>query len=401
MDPFSTSYYKLQKTLFSICGAWPYQNNRISIILRITFITLTLVFLLIPEVLSLLKNLEDFDFIMTMLPMLSGSVMGFSKGLIIFGYNDEVKKLMDGLQKDWQDLCYEESELLIIKRYAKAGRLITIILAVSIFMAAFSVYLVSCIAPVMDLILPLNESRNYELIFPGDFYVHTDRYFFLFLTLEFSALVCIAHLIVTVDSWYMVLTLHCCGLFVVLSQRLEKLSVRTFKAKRYQVMPENTVINEDRMIYSSLKKCIQLHLRSIKYGEQINSMFNVSLFVDVTAGIFIASASAVKFVLSTKDTGQRIKYGSIYITQTGRIFFNTLPGQLIYDHSSQVYLAASQSKWYELPEKSKKMLIMIMMRSLKPCEYVVAGMFSLNIELFSMVTRTCLSYCTIMLSTQN
>ncbi|XP_066586757.1 odorant receptor 10-like isoform X2 [Prorops nasuta] len=363
MDVFNTTYYKVQKRFLSICGGWPYELNRISTTSRIMFITISLVFLIIPEVLSLFKNLQDFDFVMTMLPILCGSVMGLCKGLIIFGYNDEVKKLMDGLQKDWQDLCYEESELLILKKYAKTGKQVTVTIA-------------------------------------GDFYVHTDKYFFLVLTMELYGLVCVCHLIVTVDSWYVVLTFHCCGLFMVLSQRLEKLSDWTFKAKGHHMMQENMAINEDRIIHLALKKCIQLHLRSVKYGEQINSMFNVSLFVDVTAGIFIASASAVKFVLSTDDPSQRIKYGAIYLTQTGRIFFNTLPGQLIYDHSSQVYIAASQSKWYNLPDKYKKMLIMIMMRSLRPCEFIVAEMITLNIELFSMVTRTCLSYSTIMLSTQ-
>ncbi|XP_066586758.1 uncharacterized protein [Prorops nasuta] len=340
MDVFNTTYYKVQKRFLSICGGWPYELNRISTTSRIMFITISLVFLIIPEVLSLFKNLQDFDFVMTMLPILCGSVMGLCKGLIIFGYNDEVKKLMDGLQKDWQDLCYEESELLILKKYAKTGKQVTVTIAVFTYTAVLATYLLSCIAPVMDLVIPLNESRTYALIFPGDFYVHTDKYFFLVLTMELYGLVCVCHLIVTVDSWYVVLTFHCCGLFMVLSQRLEKLSDWTFKAKGHHMMQENMAINEDRIIHLALKKCIQLHLRSVKYGEQINSMFNVSLFVDVTAGIFIASASAVKFVLSTDDPSQRIKYGAIYLTQTGRIFFNTLPGQLIYDHSSQVYIAA-------------------------------------------------------------
>ncbi|XP_066586755.1 odorant receptor Or2-like isoform X2 [Prorops nasuta] len=401
MDGFNSSYYKELKTLMSICGAWPYQSKSSSRNLRIIFLIGIIGFILLPEVVAFFTNLDDFDFIISVLPILSGGIMGIGKGFMIICHIEEIKTLLDKLQQDWEYFKQEESELLIIQRYAKIGRLITIAYTVSIYMALMSTYLVSYIAPVMDLILPLNESRNYVLIFPGDFYVHTNKHFFLILTMEFYGMVCSAHVIATIDALYMTLTLHCCGLFTVLSQRLEKLNIRDFEAKRYQAMQEDAVNTKDKMIYFQLKNCIKLHLKSIEYGEQLNTTFNIALLTDVAAGVFVASASAVKFVMSNGDTSQRIKYGSLYVTQSGRIFFNNLPGQLLFDHSSQIYLAASKSKWYQFPEKSKKLLIMIMMRSLKPCEFVVAGMITLNIELFSMVTRTCLSYCTIMLSTQN
>ncbi|XP_066586816.1 odorant receptor Or1-like [Prorops nasuta] len=252
-------------------------------------------------------------------------------------------------------------------------------------MALMSTCLGSYIAPMLDLILPLNESRNYVLIFPGDFYVHTNKHFFLILTMEFYGIACAAHILAAIDALYMTLTLHCCGLFTVLSHKLEKLNIRDYEAKRHQAMEEDALTTIDQMIYFELKTCIKLHLKSIRYGEQLNSTFKVALFSDVAAGVFVASASAVKFVMSNDDPSERIKYGSLSVVQTGRIFFNALPGQLLIDHSSQIYVSACKGKWYELPERSKKLLIMIMMRSLNPSEFVVAGIITLNIQLFIMV----------------
>ncbi|XP_066586817.1 uncharacterized protein [Prorops nasuta] len=127
MDHFNNSHYKELKTLLTICGAWPYQNNFTSRILKIIFFTGIMGFILLPEVVALFTNLHDFDLVISVLPLLSGGVMGISKEFIIINNIDEIRRLLDVLQQDWEDFKKEESELSIIKKYAKTGRLITIV----------------------------------------------------------------------------------------------------------------------------------------------------------------------------------------------------------------------------------------------------------------------------------
>ncbi|XP_066592388.1 odorant receptor Or2-like isoform X2 [Prorops nasuta] len=315
---------------------------------------------------------------MACLPLLNGAIIGFCKGIILFKNVKKIKILLDKLQRDWEYFDCEESELSIIKRYAEKAKQVTFLYSA------------------MDLILPLNESRPRVLIFPGDFYVRTENNFFLIVTMEWYGVVCATHLLLTVDSLYMTLMLHSCGLFAVLNHRLENLK-KNMKHKR--LLPDNTV--EDETTYLYLKNCIKLHSENIKYAERLNSVFNAAFFTDIAFGVFLASAAAFKFVISIGDSNQLIKYGSLYFVQSGRIFFYCFPGQLLLDHSISVNMAASRSKWYELSEKSKKLLMILMMRGVQPTGFVVAKVFTMNIELFSKVTRTCLSYCTIMLSIQD
>ncbi|XP_066581927.1 uncharacterized protein [Prorops nasuta] len=257
MNLFKSSYYKVQKTLLSLCGAWPYQTNRYHLTLRIIFLNGVIIFMLVPQMIVLLKNPHDFDFIMACLPMLSGSIMAFSKGVILFRTINEIKMLFEELQRDWKYFGDVELDLVIIKRYAKRGKLITVIYTFSVYTLVICYYLVSLVAPTMDLLLPLNESRQRVLIFPGDFYGHSDDHFFVILTMEWYGTLCVAHLVLTVDALYMTFMLHACGMFAVLSERLERLKIQDFDDEKYRLL-------QDQKIYLYLTNCVKLHLKIIK-----------------------------------------------------------------------------------------------------------------------------------------
>ncbi|XP_066581934.1 odorant receptor Or2-like [Prorops nasuta] len=386
MDFFDSSYYKVQKALLTLSGAWPYQDNNCK-----SFFS---------RLINIQNNLNSFDAFMECLPLFTGSIICFCKGCFLY-FND-IKILLEDLKEDWKYCEYSEAELAIIKEYAELSKLITIIHASSMQLMVASYYISSCVSPVLDLVLPLNESRPRTAIFPGDLYVHTEGHFFLILTIEYCGMVTTGYYASTFDSLYITLMLHTCAMFDVLSQKLEAIKINDFDNKRYKLPQGNTaLVSKDEMIHLHLTECVKLHLRCIKYAERLNSKFSVSFIPDLFLGVLLASASAYKFVTSINDLDQLLQHGMIYLTQTLRIFAAGFIGQLLSDHSNYVNYAACNNRWYELPEKSKKLLLILMMRSFKPSQFFVAKLFRLNIDLFSKVTRTCLSYCTVMLSIQN
>ncbi|XP_066582086.1 odorant receptor Or2-like [Prorops nasuta] len=397
MDFFDSSYYTVQKALLIGCGAWPFQKKNCKhLILRIIFLNGPVFFILLPEAINLLKSFQGFDYIMACLPLISGSVMGLFKAYVLYFNADSVKILFKELRRDWEYYAHVEDEYSIIKKYAKAGRLSTISYAGSI-QIVIMVYLASCcVSPVLDIVLPLNESRPRTTINPGNLYVHTDSYFFVIILMEWYGMATASYLIYTFDSLYMTFMLHTCGMFAALSDRLQKLKMNDFHKKEYKLAK-----NPDEMIYLHLINCIKLHLRCIKFAERLNSTFNLPFIVDLFFGALIAIASAVQFVISINDYDQRLKYGMLYSTQTMRIFVTSFPGQLLIDHSNYVNVAAYNNEWYEFPEKSKQLLLIFLMRSVQPTEFVVAKMFTMNTDLFNKISRACISYCTVMLSVQN
>ncbi|XP_066581930.1 odorant receptor 67c-like [Prorops nasuta] len=384
MDIFSSSHLKVQKTILSVCGAWPYQSNRTHIILQMIFLNGAIVFMLVPETVAFLKNLKDFDFLMRCLPMLCASILASCKGVVLFQSINKTRILLDEVRQDWEDFGHVDIEFSIVQKYAKKAKQITVFYASGYYFMVICYYLMPCVATLMDHIVPLNESRQRELIYPGDFYVHTDEHFFVILTMEWYGIVTAGHLVLTLDTLYITLMFHTCGMFAVLCNRLENLNNQIFETSKYQLRQDNTAcINQDKMIYLYLTECVKLHLKCIKYAEHLNSTMNVAFFTDVAFGVLVGSAAAVKFVLSINDPNERVIYGSLYINQSIRIFINCFPGQLLIDHSNYVKIAASKNKWYELPENSKKLLLLMMMRSVKSTAFVVANMFTMNFDLFS------------------
>ncbi|XP_066590252.1 odorant receptor Or2-like [Prorops nasuta] len=398
MNLFNSSYYKVQKTFLTLCGAWPYHTNYIYLFLRIIFITGAVFFMVVPEMIVMVRNLTNYDVIMSCLPMLTGSLVGFCKGIVLFYNSHKVKILWEELSQDWKTL--KPKDLSIIEGYAEKGRLVSIAYACCIYSLVICYYLLSFVSPALDIILPLNESRHRTLIFPGEFYVRTDDHFFLFLTMEFCGILCAAHLLLTLDTLYMTLMLHSCGMFVVLSRRLEKVKIKKFGDKIDPTIKNNLTTIQDQQIYFSLSECIKLHLKCIKFGERLNSTFGAAFVTDLAFGVLGTSTSAVKFVLSINEPNQRLRYGLLYVVQSIRIFCNSFPGQLLSDYSRDVKLAMLKSEWYKFPEQSKKLLLVLMIRVDRPIEFTVGKVFTMNVRFFTMVTRTCLSYCTVMLSAQ-
>ncbi|XP_066581933.1 odorant receptor 10-like [Prorops nasuta] len=336
---------------------------------------------------------------MACLPFFTASIICAWKGHLLYFKGNGVKILLEDIKRDWEYYGHVETDCWIIKKYANLGKQITIIYASSMQLVVTCYYISSCVSPVLDIILPMNETRTRTLILPGDFYVHTEEYFFFILTMEWYGMVVTAYYTYAFDSLYITLMLHICGMFTVLSQKLETLKVNHFESKKYKLLRGN--ITSDEIIYHHLTECIKLHLRCIEFAERLNSTFSVAFIPDLFLGVLFASASAFKFVTSINDYDQQIQSGMLYLTQTLRIFATSFLGQLLIDHSRHVSYSACGNRWYELPEKSKKLLLLIMMRSIKPTQFIVAKIFTLNIDLFSKITRTVLSYCTVMLSVQN
>ncbi|XP_066590245.1 odorant receptor 10-like [Prorops nasuta] len=401
MDLFNSPYCKVQKAFLVVCGAWPYYTNNFYLILRILFLIGNVLIMIIPMMVVIFNQFNDFDVTMAVLPLLTGSIMGFSKGIAMYFNSNEVKVLLDEMQESWENLNEDKFELSIIKNYAKRGKQISLAYAFCAYSLLVSYYVLSFVSPTMDLIMPKNESRPRVFIIPGDFFVHEYKNFFTILTIEWYGTMCTGHIILTCDVLYITLMLHSCGMYTVLSKRLEKVKGTNLKYSGDIFHREKLITDQYQNIYVYLSGCIKLHLNIIRFGERMISTFNIAFLTDLGLGVLATSTSAVMFVLSFNKPDQRVRYGMLYIIQSVRIFCNSLPGQLLSDHSSRVNLAAYKGKWHELSRRHKNLLLILMIRSAKPTTFTVGKLFAMDFKLFTKITRTCLSYCTVLLSVKN
>ncbi|KYM77667.1 hypothetical protein ALC53_11924 [Atta colombica] len=89
----------------------------------------------------------------------------------------QIKVLIDRLFLEWDELETPE-EYEIMKRYAKNGKRYSLGYSLYCFISAFLFLCMSLIPPLLDIVLPLNESRPILPVHPGYYFVDEKEYFF-------------------------------------------------------------------------------------------------------------------------------------------------------------------------------------------------------------------------------
>lgn len=97
-------------------------------------------------------------------------------------------------------------------------------------MLIFSVYLITVILVyllipliprILDIVIPLNESRPLAYVFPAEYKLDKEKYYYLILGHTYIISITTITILFTVDTTYIVCVLHACSLFTAI--RLVKL----------------------------------------------------------------------------------------------------------------------------------------------------------------------------------
>ncbi|XP_043681124.1 uncharacterized protein LOC122635230 [Vespula pensylvanica] len=127
---------------------------------------------------------------------------------------------MDNMIIDW-NMWKSKEEIEIMKKFARSGRIFTLVYTIYIYVFVILLLLVTFIPPLMDVIIPLNESRHMELPTHGEYFVDEEKHFYLiYCYMAVTIMISITVLIAT-DTQLMVFCCHVSGTFAVIGFRLE------------------------------------------------------------------------------------------------------------------------------------------------------------------------------------
>ena len=86
----------------------------------------------------------------------------------------------------------------------------------NIYVTVTTFITMSCAPLILDILIPLNESRPHEMVYPGEYFVDHDKYYnWIFLQSSLSV-ICNLTLIVGCESMYVVSIQHACALFAII-----------------------------------------------------------------------------------------------------------------------------------------------------------------------------------------
>ncbi|XP_035741916.1 uncharacterized protein LOC118450330 [Vespa mandarinia] len=386
MDIFEKRFYKLNYRLLSFLGLWPYEKSRLS---RVCLINVVILSINMTQVLKLCTSDGNFDVMKEVIPFWATSLNVVIKYYTFDLSVLDIKLLMDNMILDW-NMWKSKEEIDIMKKFAHLGRMYTLgyTIYIYIFMSLF--LLVTFIPPLMDVIMPLNESRHMELPVVGEYFLDEKKHFYLiYCHMAVTITISITVLIAT-DTQLMVFCCHVSGTFAVVGFRLEHF------LKNDVTLDELSDLQR-KECYKHVSLSIKGHKRALEFVKRMESLFSYSLLMQCGLNIVCMSICLYQIIKLYDNSVETIKFIAFFIGELFHLFVASLSGQTIIDYSSEVYFKAYSGFWYESPMEVRKLLILIMRRSLEPSRLTAGDIFIYCLDGFATIVQTSTSYFMVLL----
>ncbi|XP_033217666.1 odorant receptor 13a-like [Belonocnema kinseyi] len=306
--------------------------------------------------------------------------------------NDKkLRMILDAIKADW-NIRTERLELEILKNTAEAGRFYTCVYTANVSSAVATVILTSLTNPVLDTLVPLNESRIRQPVFEAILPFNQTKHFYWTFLYGASAAMYNDIVLSSCESLFAVATLHACGLFSIASYRLKRI------AEQLDVREICEDQNLPDSIFEELIHIIESHNHALTFARTLDTVYSTFLFITILMNILLLSTAGLGILTSLGQIDNVIKYGAFTLGVFVHFYCITLPPQKLLDHSVDVACTAYDVLWYKLPIKSRKLLILLIKRSQKPTKLTAGKFYSMDMETFSSLAQTSMSFFTMLFS---
>ncbi|KAF3054369.1 Odorant receptor 312 [Nylanderia fulva] len=231
----------------------------------------------------------------------------------------------------------------------------------------------------LDVIIPLNYSREHSFVYSVEYFVDQKRYFYPILI--HGLLACSAGSIAVISTGCMLAeySLHICAMLKIASYRLEHMTDK--------ISPTLSA-NRDHIIQKRIINAVDIHRRAIEFAEFMLSNFMIIYLILIGVGISSLTINLFQLLhlLMLNDMNGVLECIILIAAHLIYLFFSNLDGQLITDHNTDVFKTTYTTRWYTVSLKTQKLLFLIMQRSTKNYYFIVGGVFAASVESFASIT---------------
>ncbi|XP_043273344.1 uncharacterized protein [Venturia canescens] len=382
--------YKLNRIYMRLIGQWPFSplwQQR----LGICFFLCAIGNLYSLEVIHFYQSRNDLDaFIESFAPVMVNTASFIKLGTLLFGAK-AIRELFTRMQNDWNTRT-GDVENRILEEYANKSKFLTLGYTVYMYGAMVAYLTMPTMPMVLNVLQPLNESRPRELPSHAEYFIDdpTQHYFPLFFHQSLGTISSVTTVIVC-DTMYVTYVQHVCGIFAALNYQLETL-VDEEQVEDFYDNDKNSCIS------AKIAQCVNEHQKAIKFAEYIEDTYNISNLLQTMLNMLVISVTGVQTAINLDKPDVIVRFGTFTLAELMHLLYNSLPGQAIRDHSSMIFYAAYNCKWYVISKKSRDMLTLIMLRSMTPCQLTAGKLYVMDLERFSAVVQTSMSYFTVLTS---
>ncbi|XP_014476948.1 PREDICTED: uncharacterized protein LOC106745656, partial [Dinoponera quadriceps] len=287
------------------------------------------------------------------------------------------------------DLCLENEEIMyrIYKYGIMCYGLMCFIMAPTI-------------TPVLDIVLPRNETRIRGLGFDLDYGVDMQVYWFwLWLHTNIAGIVVMFN-IIAADIMFITLTIHTCYLFAIVRYKLEHVtdsigerSVRSCDIRNFNIEYNPYQCEGEQMKLeqaTAIKECVLSHKKAIELiscisllirsAQLLHYIYAWSLLIGAGLNVITISIAAVQLVSKMFQWAEMMMSAAFVIGVMMHLFFLSLMAQFILDESINIHESTYSSSWYNMSAMVQKDFILILMKSRSPCQLMAGKLFVMSLE---------------------
>ncbi|XP_043464704.1 odorant receptor 49b-like [Leptopilina heterotoma] len=386
------NYLNVNKFFLSIIGQWPYQLPAERILIRVLSHGLC-TFILIPGLIALYDVRNESTIFVECIPPLFAVFLSYCYATFCSLNLSKIKFLTDSMKRDWDSIKSCKSELEIIEKTTQQGKNLTIIFIFYSYVSTLVYVMTPLLPQILDIILPLNESRERTYVFHVNYvFIENDNYYnFIYLHSVLAAFITLTN-IVAVDFIFLASVQHACGIFQLLGYRLSNISDKNCVSKRGSI--------EERNINKRMVSCIELYNNILKFTDNIELSFSSMFFCIIGINMLMISFQGVQIVLNLDNPQILMRFGAFFMGQIIHLYFNSIPGQLLIDESSKVSQYCYDTNWTNMTIKSRKLLLFMLLRATRECKVSAGKVYVISTKNFSAVIKTSFSYLSVLSSAQ-
>ncbi|KAK0072061.1 hypothetical protein PV326_000499, partial [Microctonus aethiopoides] len=384
-DFFDHSYYITSKNFTRFIGRWPYQQRWESLICSVLTIFLCSS-QFIPQILGVITHFDDKQVVLESIAPFMIDIFCTAKYINAILNLKTMTKLLEHLKEDWAMYTSEE-EKRILNSHAHTGQFVIYGYVVFVYLATVVFLTEPLLAKGINLILHSNETIENKYAVPINWgIINMERNYY---PLYFYQLVCVITIItITVanDSMFIIFLQHACGLFAIVQYQLENLVHKNDLNNMWG--HSRNYMRPDNIQHDFYMKCIKNHKRAIKFAKLLENMYVWCFGVVIGINMPLISVTALQLKTQSSTIQQMIKYSMFACAQMLHLFFDCYLSQQLTDKSSAIQEHITLSNWYKIPLKTQKLVIMVTLRSQKPCRLTAGKIIFLSMETFALTAAS-------------
>ncbi|XP_044576209.1 odorant receptor 85c-like [Cotesia glomerata] len=381
--------------LLSILAIWPLVSKSSTIkkiisVIHLLVIIGSLIWNILFRCIFIYIYVKKFDDQIMLIGPTFFRVIILLKYLAIIYHRRTIKKIIEHIQTDWNNVECQEQQNIMMKN-VQINRQVTLVFAFLMYVSgAFYNFVMPHIIP----LLTHRGSRNATqrlTIFPGynvlfdvqksPIYEITFFFHIFSVFAGFSVLICACNLAI-------VLVTHACGQIQIIISQLNSLIDNFMK-------DENTVFIE----FASL---IRRHVRVIKFSNNIikDALYEICL-VEIGASSILICIVEFLFLkmIENKNYANMVPYAMLLASLVASILILCYFSELLDNQFIEAGMQAYLINWNQLPPKARTYLISIIIISQRSYKITAGGIIDLSYVAFVQILKTGFAYLQLLRAT--